>query len=42
MLLIKNADELILDRKFHVDQLHSVLMFCKEKTKSLETGFGIS
>lgn len=35
MLLINRADEYIPDRKFHVDQLGKILMFCKEEAKCL-------
>jgi len=36
------ADGCISDRQFHVEQLRSILMFCKEKVKCLESAFGIS
>jgi hypothetical protein len=42
MLLIDRSDEYIPGRRFHVDQLCSILMFCTEEAKCLESVFVIS
>jgi hypothetical protein len=42
MLLISKAERYISDRKFQVDQLRNILMFCKEEVKCLESVFDIS